>query len=93
VISTVAGGVGGPATATTVALDSPCGVSCAAGRADVADGYDARVLNTTTDALLLGVWTVEVARHAGPGPAVDADFPPTGGPALRWMAQPGFRLW
>jgi hypothetical protein len=57
VISTVAGGVGGPATATSVALDNPCGVSYAAGHAYVADGYDVRVVNTTTDALTTPVGT------------------------------------
>jgi trimeric autotransporter adhesin len=57
VISTVAGGVGGPATATSVALDNPCGVSYASGHAYVADGYDARVLNTATDGLTTPVGT------------------------------------
>ena len=58
-ISTVAGGVGGPAKATTVSLynrlanaysmDQPCGVSYAAGRVYVGDGGSVRSVSTLTD--------------------------------------------
>jgi hypothetical protein len=53
VISTVAGGVGGPAAATTAALNypGPCGVSYAAGQIYVADGYAVRDVNSQTDGL------------------------------------------
>ena len=51
VISTVAGGVGGPARATGVALSSPCGVSFAAGRLYIADGGSVRQVNPGTDRL------------------------------------------
>lgn len=48
IISTVAGGVGGPAKATKVALD-PCGVAFGAGRLYVADTGSVRRVNPGTD--------------------------------------------
>src|SRR4029077_11538202 len=41
-ITTVAGGVGGPATATRVALNFPCGVSYGAGHLYIADTWSVR---------------------------------------------------
>src|SRR5579875_4126895 len=43
-ISTVAGGIGGPATGTTVAIGDPTGVTYANGSAIVADGSTVRKL-------------------------------------------------
>jgi trimeric autotransporter adhesin len=59
VISTVAGGVGGPATASTVALNypGPCGVSYAAGQYYIADGYAVRQVSAQNDGLTTPVGT------------------------------------
>src|SRR5438874_470304 len=38
IISTVAGGVGGPARATSVAVSGPCGVTYSAGQVYISDG-------------------------------------------------------
>src|SRR5438552_1756134 len=51
VISTVAGGVGGPARATGVALLSPCGVSVAAGYLYIGDDRSVRQVAAGTDRL------------------------------------------
>jgi hypothetical protein len=51
VISTVAGGVGGPAKATTVYLPGPCGLSYRGGNLYSGDGGALRQLNTSTDQL------------------------------------------
>ncbi len=51
VISTVAGGVGGPARATRVALDNPCDVSFSGGRLYIASGGTVREVDPATDGL------------------------------------------
>jgi trimeric autotransporter adhesin len=43
IITTVAGGTGGPGPATKIALDYPCGVAFAAGSLDVGDGFAQQV--------------------------------------------------
>ena len=50
-ISTVAGGVGGPAKATTVALFDPCGVTFGAGQVYAADFSVVRAVDPGTDRL------------------------------------------
>ena len=50
-ITTVAGGIGGPARATTVALFRPCGVSFGNGRLYIADESVLRAVNPGTDRL------------------------------------------
>jgi sugar lactone lactonase YvrE len=61
VISTVAGGVGGPAKATNVGLDV-CGVSYADGHVELADGGAVRTVNPRTDWLTTPAGT----GHFGP---------------------------
>lgn len=51
VITTVAGGLGGPARASTVALFRPCGVSFGNGRLYIADEPVLRAVNPGTDGL------------------------------------------
>ena len=65
VISTVAGGVGGPAKATDVGLFAPCGVTFSAGSVYVADGSALRKINPRTD------WLTTPAGNGIVGPAFD----------------------
>jgi hypothetical protein len=65
VISTVAGGVGGPAKATDVGLFAPCGVSYSAGSVYAADGSALRKINPRTD------WLTTPAGNGIVGPAFD----------------------
>ena len=65
VISTVAGGVGGPAKATDVALFSPCGVTYSAGSVYVADLLALRKISPRTD------WLTTPAGNGIAGPAFD----------------------
>jgi trimeric autotransporter adhesin len=76
IISTVAGGVGGPALATTVALGSPCGLSVGGGKLYVGGQGAVREVSERTGELTAPAgdfnygpyWT-----HSGEGgPAVDA---------------------
>jgi sugar lactone lactonase YvrE len=68
-ISTIAGGVGGPALATNVALNDPCGVSYTGGRLYAGDSSSVRQVNPGSGALTT--------------PAGNGTFGPvgTGGPA------------
>ncbi|HEY2308759.1 MAG TPA: hypothetical protein VGI05_23040, partial [Streptosporangiaceae bacterium] len=65
VISTVAGGVGGPAKATDVGPFAPCGVSYSAGSVYAADGSALRKINPRTD------WLTTPAGNGIVGPAFD----------------------
>jgi hypothetical protein len=71
-ISTVAGGVGGPGTATQVGLAGPCGVSFSAGRVYVADSGAVRVVNPGTDRLTTPVGTEAAGPGGNGGPATNA---------------------
>ena len=70
-ISTVAGGVGGPAKATKVALFGPCGVSFGAGRVYVADEGAVRTVDPGTDRLdtLAGTGARGLLGDRGPATA------------------------
>ena len=74
VISTVAGGVGGPAGATKVALQDPCGVSFAAGAMFVADGGAARKVSLRTGNLTTPAGTGVGAPLGDDRPATRAGF-------------------
>src|SRR5579859_3722736 len=65
VISTVAGGVGGPARATRVALLGPCGVSFGDGHLYIADSGAVRQVNPGTD------WLTTPAGSGAFGPLGD----------------------
>ena len=65
IISTVAGGVGGPAKATNVSLLSPCGVSYAFGFLHIGDGLALRRVNPQTD------WLKTPAGNGIAGPVID----------------------
>jgi hypothetical protein len=64
-IATVAGGVGGPARATRMALFEPCGVTYSAGSVYAADGLALRKINPRTD------WLTTPAGNGISGPAFD----------------------
>ena len=83
-ISTVAGGVGGPATAVGVALDDPCGVSFRAGRLFVADSAAVRAVNPQTDWLTTpaGAGAGFLGPEGDGGPATAATLTHTCGTAL-----------
>lgn len=72
VISTVAGGVGGPALGTRVALLIPCGVSAGAGHLYIAGGNSVRQLSPGTGQLTTPAGTGVAGRSAmvagRPGP-------------------------
>jgi len=72
-ISTVAGGVGGPAPATTVALNGACGVATGHGSTYISDYYSVRRVDPNTDLLTTpaGVGPA-LAPASNGGPAVDA---------------------
>ena len=74
VISTVAGGVSGPARATRVAL-SPCGVSFAAGFVYAGAGLEVRKVSLQTDRLTTpaGVGSVGPLGDAGPAARAGVD--------------------
>jgi NHL repeat len=72
VIMTIAGGVGGPAKATSVALRAACGVGFGAGNLFISDGGSVRKVSPVTDAL---------TTPAGTG--VDRPFGGDGGPAAQ----------
>ncbi len=61
-ITTVAGGVGGPAPATDIAM-SPCGATFAGGNLYIADGLDLRKVSPASD------WLTTAAGTGSPGPA------------------------
>ena len=66
IVSTVAGGVGGPGPAASVAI-SPCGVRWAGGWLYIGDGSTVRRVSTATGAL------TTVAGDNAAGPADDSD--------------------
>src|SRR5438552_6896372 len=66
VISTVAGGVGGPAKATRLALLGPCGVTSSAGSVYVGDGLALRKINPRRD------WLTTPAGNGISGPIFDS---------------------
>ena len=68
VISTVAGGVGGPAKATRLALLGPCGVTSSAGSVYVGDGLALRKINPRTD------WLTTPAGNGISGPFFDGQL-------------------
>ena len=74
VISTVAGGVGGPARATTVALPTPCGVSLGGGRLYIADGGSVRAVSPGTDRLTTPAGTGVGGPFADGGRATRANL-------------------
>ena len=65
VISTVAGGVGGPARGSGLALFGPCGVTFSAGSVYVGDGLALRKINPRTD------WLTTPAGNGISGPIFD----------------------
>ena len=65
IISTVAGGVGGPARATNVSLLSPCGVAYAFGFVHIGDGLALRRVNPQTG------WLKTPAGNGIAGPVID----------------------
>src|SRR5215469_6529031 len=71
VISTIAGGVGGPGKATKVALFNPCGVSFGAGRLYIGDNSVRRV-NPQTDRLTTPAGTGNTGPIGDGGPAAQA---------------------
>jgi sugar lactone lactonase YvrE len=72
-ISTIAGGVGGPATARSVALGEPCGVSFGNGQLYVAAGSAVRQVDPGNDWLITPAGTGVSLGVAGDGtPADDA---------------------
>ena len=73
-ISTVAGGVGGPAKATKVALFGPCGVSFGAGRVYVADEGAVRTVDPGTDRLITLAGTGARGLLGDRGPATAASL-------------------
>ena len=74
VISTVAGGVGGPARATRVGLFSACGVSFGAGRLVIADNESVRNVNPGTDGLTTPAGTGSSSPLGDGGNATKADL-------------------
>ncbi len=81
VISTVAGGVGGPARATKVA-SSPCGVSFSAGFLYVGAGAVVRKVSLRTDRLTTPAGTGSIAPLGDGGPAARAAVHDTCGVAV-----------
>jgi uncharacterized protein YheU (UPF0270 family) len=75
-ISTIAGGVGGPATATAVPLgtfgDSPCGVSYGNGSLNVATGHTIRKVDPQTDWLTTPAGIGSGGPRGNGGPAAKA---------------------
>ena len=72
-ISTVAGGVGGPARATNVPITDPCGVSVASGLLYIADGQSVRQVDTT-DRLTTPAGTGAPGPLGDGAPAVNASL-------------------
>jgi hypothetical protein len=66
-ISTVAGGVGGPGKATTVALRDPCGVAFGAGHVYVADTWAVRAVSPGTGRLTTPAGTGVLGGPTGNG--------------------------
>jgi hypothetical protein len=73
VISTVAGGVGGPGRATGVDVSFPCGVSFGAGALYIAGGQTVRQVNPATDGLTTPAGTDAISPVGDGGPATAAN--------------------
>jgi hypothetical protein len=73
VISTVAGGVGGPGRATRVDVSYPCGVSFGAGAVYIAGGQTVRRVNPATDWLTTPAGTDALSPVGDGGPATSAN--------------------
>jgi secreted PhoX family phosphatase len=71
-ITTMAGGVGGPAVATSVALRQPCGVSYYDGQATIADGFAVRSVDTANDWLTTPAGTADYGPAGNAAPATSA---------------------
>ena len=82
VISTVAGGVGGPARATRVALESACGVAFSAGFVYVGAGDAVRKISLRTGRLTTPAGTGSNAPLGDGGPAALAPLQDTCGVAV-----------
>jgi secreted PhoX family phosphatase len=72
VISTVAGGVGGPGKATAVGLPAACGVSFAGGALYIADGGTVQQVSPATDQLTTPAGTGAFGPPGNGGPATSA---------------------
>jgi trimeric autotransporter adhesin len=81
VISTVAGGVGGPGLATGVDVSFPCGVSFGAGALYVAGGQTVRRVNPATDRLTTPAGTDAISPVGDGGPATAANVETCGASA------------
>ena len=73
VISTVAGGVGGPGRATRVDVSFPCGVSFGAGALFIAGEQTVRRVNPATDFLTTPAGTDAISPVGDGGPATKAN--------------------
>ncbi len=73
VISTVAGGVGGPGVATRVDVSFPCGVSFGAGALYIAGGQTVRRVSPATDRLTTPAGTDALSPVGDGGPATAAN--------------------
>jgi hypothetical protein len=73
VISTVAGGVGGPGLATRVDVSFPCGVSFGAGALYIAGGQTVRRVSPATDWLTTSAGTDAISPVGDGGPATAAN--------------------
>jgi len=73
VISTVAGGVGGPGRATGVDVSFPCGVSFGAGAVYIAGGQTVRRVDPATDWLTTAAGTDAISPVGDGGPATSAN--------------------
>jgi hypothetical protein len=74
VISTAAGGAGGPDKGTAVALPGACGVSSASGHLYVGDAYSVRDVSSTGRLATLAGTGVPAGPLGDGGPAVNATF-------------------
>jgi hypothetical protein len=74
IISTVAGGVGGPAKGTAVGLPGACGVAAAGGQLYIGDSYSVREVSGTGRLTTLAGTGVLAGPLGDGGPAVKATF-------------------
>ena len=81
VISTIAGGVGGPGLATRVDVSFPCGVSFGAGALYIAGGQTVRRVNPATDWLTTPAGTDALSPVGDGGPATAANVETCGAAA------------
>jgi hypothetical protein len=81
VISTLAGGVGGPGRATAVDVSYPCGVSFGAGALYIAGGQTVRRVNPATDWLTTPAGTDAISPVGDGGSATSANVETCGAAA------------